>query len=120
MEHLTGKQKKGIEAILQSNSLVEASSRAGVTYKTIQRWSRQEGFKAELRKRQSSIIENVSGRLISGLHQSLDVLEYLMTSGRKESIRLQAVKTWMDITLKFREAFELEERISRLERKIGS
>ncbi|GAP11046.1 hypothetical protein BECAL_02228 [Bellilinea caldifistulae] len=115
---LTARQKRFLQALLTSKSAREAAHKCGIGEKTAYRWLRQPAFREALQEAESGLLEEAMRRLLSMQSGALDALSDLVTDRRLPGARLAAAKTVLDAVLRFRNAVELEARITDLERRI--
>ena len=117
---LTAKQTRAVGYLLTSRTVAEAAEKAGVTERTVFAWLKLEGFRAALRDASRTSVDQTSRRLADGQAQALDTLATLMTNGINEGVKRAAAVDWLNLTLKYRDLNELEERITRLEEMLDN
>ena len=117
---LTRKQTRAVGYLLTSRTVAEAAEKAGVTERTVFAWLKLEGFRAALRDASRTSVDQTSRRLADGQAQALDTLATLMTNGINEGVKRAAAVDWLNLTLKYRDLNELEERITRLEEMLDN
>ncbi len=115
---LTAKQARTIAALLAQPNFEQAAAAAGVAPRTIYTWLELPVFRAELRLAQAGVIEQAQRRLLAGQQKALDALEYLMADAESENVRRQAANDWLAMLFRYREAGDIEERISELEQAV--
>lgn len=113
--NLTSKKIKGIAALLSAHTVEAAALMAGVSSRTLYTWLEDMDFRAELRKQEMQTVENATRRLLAGQNLALDALEILMTKARGESVRRLAAESWLNLSLRFNETRDIEERLTGLE-----
>lgn len=115
-EHgITTKQQKALAALLSERTLGAAAKSAGVGERTLYTWLNEPNFKAALRDAEKAILDDVTRRLSAGQRLALDTLEKLVTSARHESTKLRASVAWLEMSLKFRDMQDIEDRLTALE-----
>jgi len=115
---ITAKQAKAINAMLTERTTRAAAKKAGVNEKTLYDWLKNDAaFRGALRDAERGLLDNVTRRLSSGQTLALDVLEKLIQSARHESTRLRACVAWLDLSLKYRDILNIDERLTALENK---
>jgi len=115
---ITAKQVKAINAMLTERTTRAAAKKAGVNEKTLYEWLKNDAaFRGALRDAERGLLDNVTRRLSSGQTLALDVLEKLIQSARHESTRLRACVAWLDLSLKYRDILNIDERLTALENK---
>lgn len=115
---LTPTQRRAITALLTERTTRDAAKAARVSERTLWRWLDDPAFKAELTRQEGAVIDQVTRGLLAMQEDALKGLSELMSGfgGRVSAgVRLQAVKTALEIQLKYRELNTLEERIRKLE-----
>jgi hypothetical protein len=112
---ITTKQQKAIAALLSERTLGEAAKRAGIGERTLYTWLGEPNFKAALRSAEREILDEVTRRLSAGQSLALDTLQKLVTSARHESTKLRASVAWLELSLKFRDINDIEDRLTALE-----
>ena len=119
-QELSNRQKAVLSYFLEGATVAQASENAGVTERTIYRWLNEPGFKAELKAGEQAVLERTTRRLLALTETALDSLEQVLSepAARGSSVRLRAVQVALEQLLKFRDVFDIEERLSRLERQV--
>lgn len=112
---ITVKQQKAITALLTERTTRDAAKAAGVNEKTLYTWLNDKNFRAALRSAEKDILDDVTRRLSAGQSLALDTLEKLVKSARHESTKLRASVAWLEMSLKFRDMQEIDERLTALE-----
>lgn len=115
---ITTKQQKAIAALLSERTLGAAAKRAGIGERTLYNWLTDPVFRAALRSAESAMLETVTRRLSAGQSLALDALETLITKAKHESTRRQAAVDWLNLSLKFIDTLDIDERLTALEAKI--
>ena len=116
---LTARQKRMIAALLTSENIGTACESVKVGRSTLARWLKDPTFNQELTNAETETIKQASRELLAGKTDALETIRLLMQSGRSESIRLRAANDWMSLLFKIREMATLEERITKLEKRIN-
>jgi len=115
---ITTKQQKAIAALLSERTIGAAAKAAGVGERTLYNWLNEPNFRAALRDVETDLLNTVTRRLSAGLTLALDTLETLMKKARHESTRHAAAVSWLNLSLKFRDTLEIDERLTALEAAI--
>jgi len=105
-----------LEVLSSGLSVERASEVSQVSRQTVYNWLSDDGFKKELRKRQSFIFQTLSKRLVNITTQALQVLEDCLGS-RNESIRLRASGIALSSLKNVMELSDFEDRLSELEER---
>jgi hypothetical protein len=112
---ITTKQQKAIAALLSEPTLGKAAKAAGIGERTLYNWLNEPNFKAALRSAEKELLDNVTRRLAAGQVLALDTLQKLIQSARHESTKLRASVSWLELSLKFRDMQDIEDRLTALE-----
>lgn len=116
---ITVQQQKAITALLSERNKRDAAKTAGVSEKTLYTWLNEPAFRGALREAEKAILDEVTRRLSAGQCLALDTLEKLVTSARHESTKLRASVAWLEMSLKFRDMQDIEDRLTALEAAIN-
>ncbi len=116
---ISTKQQKAIAALLSERTLGAAAKRAGIGERTLYNWLTEPAFRAALRSAESAMLETVTRRLSVGQSLALDALESLITKAKHESTRRQAAVDWLNLSLKFIDTLNIDERLTALEAAIN-
>lgn len=117
---ITTKQQKAITALLTERTTTAAAKKAGIAERTLYTWLNEPDFRAALRSAEKDILDGVTRRLSAGQTLALDTLEKLVKSARHESTKLRASVAWLEMSLKFRDMQDIEERLTALEAAINA
>lgn len=115
---LTAKQSRAIGYLLTCRTAGDAAKKSGVTERTVFAWMKLDNFRAALRDASRETIDNASRRLMQGQGEALDALSALIAKGRNESVRRAAAVDWLNITLKYQDLNDIDERLTALEAAI--
>lgn len=114
---LNEKHVRAIEALLQEPTVSAAAKKAGVGQATLFRWLNDPQFAGAYKAARGRILE---GTLTSLQSTSVDAVkclrEVINDTTAHVSARVSAAKSVLDLSLKAREIFELEDRIEYLEK----
>jgi len=116
---ISTKQQKAIAALLSERTFGAAAKRAGIGERTLYNWLNESAFRAALRSAESAMLETVTRRLSVGQSLALDALETLITKAKHESTRRQAAVDWLNLSLKFMDTLNIDERLTALEAAIN-
>lgn len=105
-----------LAALAAGHSNPEAGKIAGLSAKTVQRRLRDPLFRAELDDLKREIVQQTAASLSTAATSAVATLEMLMAS-RDEWVQLRAAKEILDVSIRYREALELPERIAALEER---
>jgi hypothetical protein len=113
---ITTKQHKAIAALLSERTIGAAAKRAGIAERTLYTWLKTDtDFRAALRSAEKDMLDAVTRRLSVGQMHALDTLETLITKAKHESTRRQAAIDWLNLSLKFIDVLNIDERLTALE-----
>ncbi len=93
----------------------QAGAAAGISGRTVRRRMRDDAFRARVHEASSELARAVAARLTASSLTAADRLTALLDAPDPR-VQLAAVRLALDGSLRHREALELEERISALER----
>ena len=116
---MTAKQQKAIEALLSEPSIRKAASAAGLGEKSIRRWLRLPEFSQAYKEARQRVFADALADL-RGATQ--DAVAALRGAIREETgaLRIKAATTVLELSIRSAETLELEARLERLERVLGS
>jgi hypothetical protein len=112
------KQDKAIVALLAEPTVETAADAAEVGVTTIYRWLKEPQFVAQLRAARRAVVEGAIGRLQAAATEAVDTLRRNLTSGNP-SVEVRAATTIIEQATKAIALFDLDERVSQLEARLG-
>jgi len=113
---LTHKQEKAIMLLLQNKKIEEVAQELGISTKTLYRWLKQDNFRQRFNEvRQELFYEALEG-LKTLTKEAINTLEDVLKNGTKETSRVTASKTVLELALRLKEVEELEKRVEELEK----
>lgn len=113
---LSARQQRAIAALLASKTVSEAASAASVGERSLYRWlAEDQAFRAELARAEGELLATTTRRLLALQGQAIEALEYLLTRGESEGVRLRAAQVALELSLKLREQVSIEQRLQALE-----
>ena len=116
---LTLRQLHALPFLLSHASISHACKECGVSEKQVWEWMNQEDFRAELYRQKNNVISRVTNKLQHASLKASETLVDLMENGKTETIKHKAAVDRLNLSLKFTQIYELEDRIKRLERQEG-
>ena len=116
-KELSLRQLHALPSLLSHPSIAQASKDCGVSEKQIWEWMNQEDFRAELYHQKSNIIARVVNKLQQASLKASETLIDLMDNGKSDTIKHKAAVDILNLTMKYTQMYELEDRIQRLERQ---
>ncbi|MCA9109368.1 MAG: hypothetical protein KDA52_05445 [Planctomycetaceae bacterium] len=105
-------------ALARGETIAEAARVSGWSERTVQRRLDTPYFIQQVRETRSAMVTRASGRLADAAEEAVRTLRDLLTA-ESESVKLSAAKSILEMTTRFRDAAELEERLTRIEEKIN-
>jgi len=113
---LTRKQKRAIDALVQSPTITEAAEKANCARRSIHGWLKETEFKNELLARERDL-RNEAARIAAIYSvEALELLHDIFTNERNDvSIRRLAAKDLLNYLHQTETEMDLEIRITRLE-----
>lgn len=115
-DKLSKKQADFLLALLNSDSIVEASKKAGIANQTAHKYLNDPTFKEEYRKIRREAFEQATSKIVDSVDEAVEVLREVMRD--KEEVgatRVQASRTILANAFKSYEMQEVEERLERIE-----
>jgi hypothetical protein len=105
-----------LSALAAGHSNPEAGKIAGLSSKTVQRRLSDPLFRAELDDLKRQMVQQTAASLSTVATSAVATLEKLLAS-RDEWVQLRAAKEILDVSIRYREALELPDRIAALEER---
>jgi hypothetical protein len=115
---LTARQLYVLPFILSNPSIEQAAKLSGVSAKQIFEWLNQPFFKQELEKRRSEAVDDAVNRLKAMASKACETLINLLDDAKNESVRHCVAVDMLNMTLKFMEFRDVEQRLRKLEETI--
>lgn len=115
---LTRKQEQAIAALLEQPELTLAAKAVGVSPVTLWRWMQKQEFREAYEAAKKRLLEGAINRIQAATGKALDTLLEVMNSGEKESARVSAAKTILDLAFHVAALEEIEKRLEALELKV--
>lgn len=112
-----GKKSIALAAILDGRTQAEAANLAGVSLRTMARWSHD--FAPILAEHQAALLDRASRRLTMLADRAIDALEDNLRDDVPAYVRIGASKAVLDYLLKLRGIVEVEARLTKLEAMIN-
>jgi transposase-like protein len=116
---LNSKQSKAIILLLEDKSIAEIAGILKVALNTLYKWlETNEVFIKAYAEAREKIFSEALEQLKEASREAVKTLREVMRPGYKESARVSASKTILELALKMKEINELEARIKALEEKL--
>lgn len=114
---LNEKHVRAIEALLQEPTILAAAKKSGVGQATLFRWLNDPQFAGAYKEARGRMLEGTLTSLQSASADAVKCLrEVINDTTAQVTARVSASKTILDLSIKAREIFELEDRITYLEK----
>lgn len=114
---LTHKQFRALACLLSCPTLGEAAQQAKISVRTLQTWLDDADFRAALYAADQATIDAATRRLIAWSPKALDTLQELMGTAHSDAVRRQAALDWLNLSFRFHELHNIEERLAELEKR---
>lgn len=114
-EMLTRRQLHALPFLISSPSVELAAKQSGVSTKQIFDWLKQPPFRQELEKRKNAAVDQAIDRLKVTASKACDTLINLLDHAQSESIKHRVAIDMLNMTLKFMEFRDVEQRLRKLE-----
>jgi len=113
---LTHKQEKAIMLLLQNKKIEEVAQELKISQVTLYRWLKQDAFKERFQEVRQELFNEALESLKTLTKQAIDTLDDILKNGTKETSRVTASKTVLELALRLKEVEELEKRVEELEK----
>ena len=118
---ISTRQKKAIAALITCKNNQEAAKAAGIGYRTICRYLKDDLFLAELHKAEAAIISGAVRTMIDDLPRNSEVMREIREKQRTpEYVKLRACQVIDQSLRKWREIQDIEERLTALEAAVNN
>lgn len=112
---LTRRQLHALPFLIGNPSIELAAKQAGVSSKQIFDWLNQPGFRKELENRKNEAVNQAVDRLKATASKACETLIGLLDHAESESVKHRVAVDMLNMTLKYMEFKDVEQRIRRLE-----
>ena len=116
-EKLSRKCNAAIAALLTQPTLADAAASVGISETTLWRWMQRDDFRRKLRQAQETVFDGALKKLQSLTTEAVRCLNRNLNC-KRPSVQVLAARTILHFSLKSRELFDLETRISELETRL--
>jgi len=117
---LTSKQEKAIILLLQNKNVDEIAETLRVSRSTIYKWLERQDFKQRFAEVRQELFAEALEQLKVLTREAIATLEDILKNGTKETSRVTASKTVLELALRLKEVEELEKRVEELEKIVES
>jgi len=112
---LTRRQLHALPFLISNPSIELAAKQSGISAKQIFDWLNQPAFRQELENRKNEAVNQAVDRLKSTASKACDTLIGLLDHAESESVRHRVAIDLLNMTLKYMEFKDVEQRIRKLE-----
>ena len=106
-------------ALANGASYSEAGALAGVDARTVQRRMTDPSFRATVSKHRTDMVSQLTGRLVAGSGDALEVIAREMRQGQRSADRIRAASLYLTLSLRFHDQSNLEARMRKVEHQLG-
>ena len=117
-ERLTRRQLHVLPFLISNPTVELAAKQSGISPKQIFDWLNQSVFRQELENRKNEAVNQAVARLKATASKACDTLIGLLDHAESESVRHRVAVDMLNMTLKFMEFKDVEQRIRKLEETI--
>jgi len=103
-----------VDAIAMGDTIKAASEKAGISYSTGRRRNQEPTIQEKVKEIRGQVMDQATARLSGAAGDAVDCLKSLIKSD-DEKIKLQAAKHILELSVKFKQVLELEERLASME-----
>jgi hypothetical protein len=104
-------------AIAAGKSLRDAAAVTGLSERTAYRRLAEESFRQRINDLRAEMMQRSLGKMADAMADAADVLRKLMAEAERESVRLGAARTVLELSVRIRETVDLEVRVKALEER---
>jgi TATA-binding protein-associated factor Taf7 len=112
---LTRRQLYALPFLINNPSIELAAKQSGVSAKQIFDWLNQPAFRQELENRKNEAVNQAVDRLKATASKACETLIGLLDHAESESVRHRVAIDMLNMTLKYMEYKDVEQRIRKLE-----
>jgi hypothetical protein len=105
--------------LAQGKTVTDAARESGVCERTVRRRLADPEFVRQVDAARAQLMEAALGELVDGLTQATKTLVNLLKS-ESDQVKLGAVRTYLEASLRFREQVELSRRLGELEQALAA
>ena len=114
-ERLTRRQLHALPFLISNPNVEMAAKQSGISSKQIFEWLNQKAFRDELENRKNEAVNLAVDRLKATASKACDTLIGLLDHAESESVRHRVAIDLLNMTLKYMEFKDVEQRIRKLE-----
>lgn len=113
-ERLTRRQVHGLPFLISNPNVEMAAKQSGISAKQIFDWLKRPVFRQELENRKNDAVNQAVDRLKATASKACDTLIGLLDHAESESVRHRVAIDLLNMTLKYMEFKDVEQRIRKL------
>jgi len=117
---LTRRQLHALPFLISSPTIESAAKQSGISNKQIFDWLNQPNFRQELENRKNEAVNQAVDRLKLTACKACETLISLLDNAQSDSIKHRVAVDMLNMTLKFMEFKDVEQRLRKLEETITS
>lgn len=117
-EALSRRQIHALPFLISNPSIELAAHQSGVSAKQIFAWLNQPNFRQELENRKNEAVNQAVDRLKLTASKAVETLIYLLDNAQTDSIKHRVAVDMLNLSLKFMEFKDIEQRLRKLEETI--
>lgn len=118
-EKLTRRQLHVLPFLISNPTVDLAAKQSGVSAKQIFGWLHQPAFRQELESRKNEAVNQAVDRLKLTACKACDTLIELLDTAQSDSVKHRVAVDMLNLTLKFMEFKDVEQRLKKLEETIN-
>jgi hypothetical protein len=112
-------QEIAVEVLGEGASYAHAGQAAGVDRRTITRWMADSAFSRRVSERRNEWVSQVTGELVASGPDAVLAIRRELVDAERPSDRLRAATMLLTLGHRFREQYELNNRIRLIEERLG-
>jgi hypothetical protein len=112
---LTRRQLHALPFLISNPNIELAAKQSGISAKQIFDWLNQKAFRDELENRKNEVVNQAVDRLKATTSKACDTLIGLLDSAQSDSVKHRVAVDMLNMTLKYMEFKDVEQRIRKLE-----
>lgn len=116
-QEVTEKQRRAIPFLIAAKDVESGCRNAGITTTCFYTWCRDDAFSGALQAARNEFVTDAMNTLKSHVGKAVDELAKLLAS-KNEEIRRKAANNIIELSLRWHEAGEIEDRLEEIERII--
>lgn len=114
----TKQDEIAVLSLARGRSYSRAAQESGLSARTIARRMSSPEFRSRVQERRAGLIDSMAGRLAAGGSHAIATLRELLESTAPPATRMAAAKAIVELTVRLREAGEIERRLAELEEAV--